>query len=287
MPKQVSATTALEDAVGDEVLQGARRHVRRPEAFDEQAGKVSRSAGGRTTDDRPRSATLPSVCRMGSAHSRSGAPHERVQTTRAFQGSAIRETARRRRAVAAAVRNRASPPPCLDEVCGRTRVRKLARDLGVSEVARAPGGFVRVYQVHRSRHGRLPASSTLSWGRKRDNFVRRHMAQYAKHPTFRRWLALVMWAYPPLVRFRTPRPRKSVARHAGRQPVGAFSRSHPNRPSKRSPRAAELATAWTGTNEWHTRVGDEAFDACTDQEDVGSFTSMKMNCGQSNDLIAC
>lgn len=72
-----------------------------------------------------------------------------------------------------------------------------ARARGVSEVARAPGGFMRAYARWGARLRSKAASSTLTWERKRHNFVARHMAQYAAHPTRRRWLALVMWAYRP------------------------------------------------------------------------------------------
>lgn len=70
----------------------------------------------------------------------------------------------------------------------------------VSEVARGSGGFMRIYEKHgKKKMERMPVSksSSLTWGRKRHNFVKRHMAQYVKHPTRRRWLALVMWAYLP------------------------------------------------------------------------------------------
>lgn len=72
---------------------------------------------------------------------------------------------------------------------------------GVSEVARGPGGFMRVYEVHGMRMKNMlvmdTPSSTLTWARKRHNFVKRHMVQYVGRPTLRRWLALVMWAYRP------------------------------------------------------------------------------------------
>ena len=69
---------------------------------------------------------------------------------------------------------------------------------GVSEVARGKGGFMRLYETH-GRRGleRLQYTPHLTWAKRRDHFVARHMAQYVQHPTYRRWLALVMWAYHP------------------------------------------------------------------------------------------
>lgn len=74
----------------------------------------------------------------------------------------------------------------------------LADHLGVSTVARSARGFLAQYE----QHGRgLPPS----WQRKRDAFIKRHMAQVHKRreplmangkPT-RRHLALIMWAYSP------------------------------------------------------------------------------------------
>ena len=68
----------------------------------------------------------------------------------------------------------------------------LAKSLGVSEVARSARGFVTAYR----RAGR-PEKLSDRWIRKRHGFVARHLVQYSQHPTPRRWLALVMWAYKP------------------------------------------------------------------------------------------
>lgn len=69
---------------------------------------------------------------------------------------------------------------------------------GVSAVARARGGFMRVYEAARSAGAmRHRPVGGITWGAKRDNFIKRHMAQYVVRPTRRRWLALVMWAYRP------------------------------------------------------------------------------------------
>jgi len=78
----------------------------------------------------------------------------------------------------------------------------LARERGVSEVARSSRGFVTALRKAGSVSA-LPEK----WQRKRDAFIKRHMAQVHAHheplnepdgtPT-RRHLALIMWAYSPL-----------------------------------------------------------------------------------------
>ena len=74
--------------------------------------------------------------------------------------------------------------------------------LGVSKVARSPRGFLTAY-----KQGRTAAATKLmvvpdhphqTWGRRRNQFIARHLAQYRANPTYRRWLALVAWAYRPL-----------------------------------------------------------------------------------------
>ena len=78
-----------------------------------------------------------------------------------------------------------------------------AARLGVSTVARSSKGFMREYQKAGSsaamRKRPLPGGVTggATWGQKRDAFIARHMQQYRKNPTYRRFLALVMWAYRP------------------------------------------------------------------------------------------
>jgi hypothetical protein len=74
-----------------------------------------------------------------------------------------------------------------------------AERLGVSEVARSQTGFMGIYKKAKTADimKKTPFTKTQTWGRRRDNFVKRHMAQYVKNPTYRRWLALVMWAYNP------------------------------------------------------------------------------------------
>lgn len=76
----------------------------------------------------------------------------------------------------------------------------LARELGVSEVARGPAGFVHAY----TKAGG-PDKLSDAWKEKRENFIRRHLAQakarneswwHLTQPT-RRHVALAMWAYSP------------------------------------------------------------------------------------------
>lgn len=74
---------------------------------------------------------------------------------------------------------------------------------GVSLTARSGKGFMREYERAGSasamKNRPLPRGVTggATWGQKRDAFVARHLAQYQAHPTRRRFLALVMWAYAP------------------------------------------------------------------------------------------
>ena len=78
-----------------------------------------------------------------------------------------------------------------------------AERLGVSTVARSRHGFMREYE--RARTASAMAGRPLpreviggrTWGQKRDGFVARHMTAYREHPTYRRYLALLMWAYAP------------------------------------------------------------------------------------------
>ena len=72
-----------------------------------------------------------------------------------------------------------------------------AAEKKVSEVARSAGGFMRVYEEHPSPEEMETTmySETQSWARRRQNFIKRHLTQYLKNPTLRRWLAMIMWAY--------------------------------------------------------------------------------------------
>jgi hypothetical protein len=74
-----------------------------------------------------------------------------------------------------------------------------AKDRGVSKVARGRSGFMGVYKRAGSSKKMFKKSytDTQTWGQRRNAFIKRHMAQYKKNPTRRRWLALAMWAYKP------------------------------------------------------------------------------------------
>jgi hypothetical protein len=68
----------------------------------------------------------------------------------------------------------------------------------VSEVARAPGGFMHTYLRDGFQMlGRSTNATGLTWAKKRDAFIKRHLAQYKTNPTPRRRLALIAWAYMP------------------------------------------------------------------------------------------
>ena len=78
-----------------------------------------------------------------------------------------------------------------------------AKRYGVSSVARSSGGFMGNYKragsatkMNKRPLGRNTVGGK-TWGQKRENFIGRHLAQYKKNKTYRRWLAFVMWAYKP------------------------------------------------------------------------------------------
>lgn len=81
------------------------------------------------------------------------------------------------------------------------RYERIARELGVSEVARSSRGFLAAYKRAGGRASALPES----WHRKRNAFIKRHMAQAIKRAErlggaelpSRRHIALIMWAYSP------------------------------------------------------------------------------------------
>ena len=85
-----------------------------------------------------------------------------------------------------------------------------AARLRVSTVARKAKGFMREYEkaatADRMRDRRLPSGviGGATWGQKRRAFIARHIRQYEKHPTHRRYLALIMWAYKPEKRHLIP-----------------------------------------------------------------------------------
>jgi hypothetical protein len=79
----------------------------------------------------------------------------------------------------------------------------LMAELGVSEVARGPSGFLAQYRRAKGNPNRV----SDAWARKRAAFLERHLAQAKERgeawflpnglPT-RRHLALVAWAYSPV-----------------------------------------------------------------------------------------
>jgi len=77
--------------------------------------------------------------------------------------------------------------------------RSAMEQAGVSEVARAPGGFMHTYLRDGAYMLSKPANreTGLTWASKRDAFIKRHLAQYKINPTPRRRLALIAWAYMP------------------------------------------------------------------------------------------
>ena len=74
-----------------------------------------------------------------------------------------------------------------------------AAELRVSVVARSSRGFMRQYErtqnVASFCRQRVKEWPNQTWGQRRHVFIARHLAQFKKNPTERRWLAMVMWAY--------------------------------------------------------------------------------------------
>lgn len=73
----------------------------------------------------------------------------------------------------------------------------------VSEVARSKGGFLYNYLKYGKKmlswkaigpDGKL---QNITWEEKRNNFISRHLVQYKKKKSLRRFLALIAWAYHP------------------------------------------------------------------------------------------
>lgn len=81
------------------------------------------------------------------------------------------------------------------------RWEPIAAQFGVSVVARSDRGFLAAYKRAKGKAARL----SDDWYFRREDFIKRHMAQVKKReeslwnggvPT-RRHLALIMWAYSP------------------------------------------------------------------------------------------
>lgn len=68
------------------------------------------------------------------------------------------------------------------------RYEPFAKKQGVSKIARSKSGFLGQYK-------KGPLNDY--WIKKRENFIKRHLAQFRENPTPRRELALMMWAYKP------------------------------------------------------------------------------------------
>lgn len=101
-----------------------------------------------------------------------------------------------------------------------------AERCGVSTVARSKDGFMREYEqaktAHAMRTRALPSGvqGGTTWEQKRNGFVARHLKSYREHPTYRRYLALIMWAYkpfPPPGRTHSCTPRSRTSRHTRRR----------------------------------------------------------------------
>jgi hypothetical protein len=63
-------------------------------------------------------------------------------------------------------------------------------DYKVSIQARKPNQFLDTYKKYGQQ---LPDK----WLEKRENFIKRHIAQYRENPSVRRRLAIITWAYDP------------------------------------------------------------------------------------------
>lgn len=79
------------------------------------------------------------------------------------------------------------------------KVSEVAR--GVKESSQSDRGFLEVYEEVRDPKEMetipIKSGSSQNWAQRRQNFISRHMAQYEGNPTYRRWLALIAWAYLP------------------------------------------------------------------------------------------
>jgi hypothetical protein len=82
------------------------------------------------------------------------------------------------------------------------------RQLGVSQVARSPRGFLAAYRLAGGDPRRLARMRVRgrqeNWAQRRRAFIARHLPQYRRQPTWRRHLALIAWAYDPTIRGEAP-----------------------------------------------------------------------------------
>lgn len=68
---------------------------------------------------------------------------------------------------------------------------------GVSERARKPDGFLSVYLSGKDIDKLMYPGKKHSYVVEREQFIKRHLAQYNKQKTIRRKLSLIAWAYNP------------------------------------------------------------------------------------------
>lgn len=79
-------------------------------------------------------------------------------------------------------------------------VSRVARGVTKSTVTKE--GFLQVYERVKTQKGLQTAWARQeeTWLERRNNFVARHLAQYRVHPTYRRRLALIAWAFDPIAK---------------------------------------------------------------------------------------
>ena len=115
-----------------------------------------------------------------------------------------------------------------------------AKEQNVSKVARSARGFMRAYEKDNTKTKlekiKVPKFPKQNWRQRRNAFVARHLMQYNKKPTPRRWLALVMWAYKPPGR----RPKKSTkkvkyVRKTSRGVARTFKMRKRRKPKRKKP----------------------------------------------------
>jgi len=68
---------------------------------------------------------------------------------------------------------------------------------GVSERARKPDGFLSVYLSGKDIASLIYPGTSNTYIVERDQFIKRHLAQYNKQKTIRRKLALIAWGFNP------------------------------------------------------------------------------------------
>ena len=66
----------------------------------------------------------------------------------------------------------------------------------VSERARKKDGFLNMFLLDKDLNQNYP-NKKHSYIIERNNFIKRHLKQYQENPTYRRYLALIAWAYLP------------------------------------------------------------------------------------------